>query len=103
MSFFSLKLAEIKSTGKTVQPPHDQQPQMEQHEQQEQQAPQRALQTGRKRKVKSKKATNPPPKKKPKKDVVGETVEEVYPIEDDSAFQSTMGESIYEDFDDHHY
>ena len=54
--------------------------------------------TVRKRKAKSRKRAEPVNNKKGRRDI-GETIEEPAVV-DDSGFQITLGESIYEDFDD---
>lgn len=50
----------------------------------------------RKGKIRKKAISYAPPSKKAKIDCVGESIEEE---QDESGFQSTLGESIYEDFD----
>ena len=80
VGFFSFQLAEIRSTAGGLK--------------------QTAGAPGtRKRKTKSKRNTENMPKKK--KDI-GETIEEE-PVNEFDVVQGTLGESIYEDFDDPQY
>ena len=104
--FLFIQLAQMKLTARQRRQQQQQQQQQqeleqeqeqEQHQEEDDDHVQFEMPAAKKRKNKSKKKCDNPIKKA--RQDLGETIDE--PLQnDDSGFQSTLGESIYEDFDD---